>query len=230
MDSVAEMSWAERAADRSPSVQRSRLRTMAQAQQIVAAARRLIAEKGEQFTTQELAKEAGVAVQTFYRYFPGKDQLLLAVLEDMLTEAAAAYHDAASGLPDPLSRIQYFVTAALSSVAGSEQDVASARFVTAQHWRLYQLFPDEMTRATQPFTDLVAAELREAQTAGLLPVADVDSAAALIARQVVSTYHHYAFATTDVGVEEIAEQVWSFCLNGISGPGPGAVTREPESR
>jgi AcrR family transcriptional regulator len=223
------MSWAERAADRSPSVQRSRLRTMAQAQQIVAAARRLIAEKGEQFTTQELAKEAGVAVQTFYRYFPGKDQLLLAVLEDMLSEASESYADAARELADPVARIRYFVTAALSSVGGSDELVASARFITAQHWRLYQLFPAELARATQPFTDLVAAELREAQATGLLPANDVDTSAAMIARQVVSTYHYYAFAPTDMSVDVIADQVWSFCLSGISGSAP-AQTQEPEAR
>lgn len=33
------------------------------------AALRLIREKGDSFTTQELVKEAGVALQTFYRYF-----------------------------------------------------------------------------------------------------------------------------------------------------------------
>jgi AcrR family transcriptional regulator len=218
IDSLPEMSWAERAADRSPSVQRSRLRTIAQAQQIVAAARRLIAVKGEQFTTQELAKEAGVAVQTFYRYFPGKDQLLLAVIEDMLTESSEIYWDAAKGLPDPLSRIRYFVTAALTSVSGSEQAIATARFVTAQHWRLYQLFPEEMNHATQPFTDLVIAELRKAQAEGSVPDGvDIEAAAAQIARQVVATYHYYAFATTELSVDEIADQVWSFCLNGISG-------------
>jgi hypothetical protein len=44
--------WAERAADRSPVVQRSRARQIEQAKVIVDAARRLIAERGERFTTQ----------------------------------------------------------------------------------------------------------------------------------------------------------------------------------
>jgi hypothetical protein len=57
--------WAERVADRSPVVRRSRDRGVEQARSIVAAARRLIESKGPNFTTQELIKEAGIALQTF---------------------------------------------------------------------------------------------------------------------------------------------------------------------
>ena len=60
--------WAERAAERSPSVQRSRARSVQQARLIVDAARRLVAEKGENFTTQDLIKEAGVALQTVTQF------------------------------------------------------------------------------------------------------------------------------------------------------------------
>jgi TetR/AcrR family transcriptional regulator len=67
---------------------------------MVDAAKRLIAQKGSGFTTQELAREAGVALQTFYRQFGGKDQLLLATLEDMHAEQAAAYEEAARDIPD----------------------------------------------------------------------------------------------------------------------------------
>ena len=85
-------SWAERVADRSEAVQRSRARQIEQAQAIVAAARRLIAERGDQFTTQELVKEARVSLQTFYRIFGGKDQLLLAVFHIFTHDALQVVH------------------------------------------------------------------------------------------------------------------------------------------
>ena len=75
-------------------MQRSRARQIEQAKAVVAAARRLIVERGDQFTTQELVKEAGVALQTFYRIFGGKDQLLLAVFEDLIAESLR-YEEAA---------------------------------------------------------------------------------------------------------------------------------------
>ena len=92
-----ELPWAERAADRSPAVQRSRARQMEQATLIVDAARRLIAERGERFTTQELVKEAGVALQTFYRIFAGKDQLLLAVFENLIAESCVRVRGSGAG-------------------------------------------------------------------------------------------------------------------------------------
>ncbi len=86
-DVSAPTAWAGRAAEDSPSVQRSRARSLERATQIVDAAHRLVVERGGEFTTNELAKEAGVAIQTFYTYFKSKDLVLLAVIEDMIVGA-----------------------------------------------------------------------------------------------------------------------------------------------
>ena len=98
--------WAARAADRSPSVQRSRARSVQQARVIVEAARRLIDEKGENFTTQELIKEAGVALQTFYRHFGSKDELLLAVLEENVEQGVDEMEAIAARESDPVEQLR----------------------------------------------------------------------------------------------------------------------------
>ncbi len=236
---------------------------------IVEAARRLVDEKGDQFTTQELAREAGVALQTFYRHFPGKDQLLVAVIEDMIAENAERYAAAASHLSDPVARLRFYVTEILSGLTdnggadaggvgvngagasgagdggvgdlaarvvgatGADGDAADAagrlgtgpRFITAQHWRLHQRFPEDMAHAIQPITDLIARELREAQAAGLLHPIDPDRDAALITKLIMTVYHHYAFAPAGEATAVIAEHVWSFCLTGLGGAAPAPATR-----
>ena len=68
---VDRVTWAERAAERSPVVQRSRDRGVEQAKSIVAAARRLVESKGPSFTTQELIKEAGIALTDVLPVLPG---------------------------------------------------------------------------------------------------------------------------------------------------------------
>ena len=50
--------------------------------------------------------------------------------------------------------------------------LGGARFVTAQHWRLSQLFPEEMAHATQHFTDLVDKQVVLAMAEGLLAPED----------------------------------------------------------
>jgi AcrR family transcriptional regulator len=210
------MSWTDRAADRSPLMQQWRSRNVRQLQIMVEAAKRLISRKGSGFTTQELAREAGVAVQTFYRHFGGKDQLLLATIEDLHVTQAAEYERAARDLPDPLARLQCYVTAVLTSLDAAGPD-ASARFITAEHWRLHQLFPDEMTLATQPTVNLFARELESAREQGLIELPDARHGADLMVTLVRAVYHQYAFARKDEPTAEIAERVWEFCLQGIGG-------------
>jgi AcrR family transcriptional regulator len=209
--------WAERAADRSPVVQRSRARQIEQAKVIVDAARRLLAERGGRFTTQELVKEAGVALQTFYRLFAGKDQLLLAVFEDLIAESCLQYEDAARQLPDPIARLHFYVTEALRSLANGDLDIAP-RFVTAEHWRLHQLFPEEMSRATQPFADLVATQLELAVAEGTLAPADPQRSAWFVTKLVMAVFHHYAFADLPEDATAIRDDLWEFCLAAVSGP------------
>ena len=215
-EATAPASWAERVADRSATVQRSRARQIEQAQAIVAAARRLITDRGDQFTTQELVKEAGVALQTFYRIFGGKDQLLLAVFEDMISESCAEYEEAARDLPDPVARLHYYVTVIVRGLGRGEFDVGP-RFTTAEHWRLYQHFPDEMSHATQHFTDLVARQLVLADEEGLLTSRDPDKDAWFITKLVMATFHHYAYSEVSADRTVIAEDLWSFCLRAIGG-------------
>jgi TetR/AcrR family transcriptional regulator len=214
---VGAMSWAERAADRSPVVQRSRSRGIQQAQAIVDAARRLIAARGETFTTQELVKEAGVALQTFYRYFAGKDQLLLAVIEDAVTESCAAYKERALGLADPVARIHFYVTVVVSSVGADTHELALQRLITTEHWRLHQLYPDELADAVRPFTDLIRGELYAAAEAGLLEPANPEYDAWLITQLAMAVFHHYAFAATDGSSLETGERLWAFCLSALGG-------------
>ena len=137
----------ERAVERSAAVQRSRSRIANQVRSMLDAARRLIAVKGDEFTTQDLVKEAGVALQTFYRYFAGKDELILAVIADGMTEACARWTESAAGLPDPLARLRFFVVATLERLNdGKSQDAMGTRFVVSAHWRLHRCIPTSWQR------------------------------------------------------------------------------------
>ena len=207
--------WEERAADRSPMVQRSRTASIRQARVIIDAARRLMERKGE-FTTQELAKEAGVVLQTFYRHFAGKDQLLLAVIEDAITEQANRLEALTADIADPVARLRLYVTSSLHSLSNPDFLVGVC-VITAEHWRLHQLFPDDMEKAVRPFLDLVHRTLLEAQAAGQAAPIDAERDAWLMVDLVRSVFHTYAFASLDRPLEEITEHVWAFCLRGIGG-------------
>ncbi|HEY6625297.1 MAG TPA: TetR/AcrR family transcriptional regulator [Acidimicrobiales bacterium] len=214
-DTVPEVSWAERAADQSPVVRRSRARGVEQATAIVRAAQRLIVVKGSAFTTQELVKEAGIALKTFYRYFSGKDQLILAVIEEMVGESCIGFKEEARHLDDPIARLRFYVTAVVTAVGVGGNDSQSARFITAEHWRLQSLYPLEVAVATKPFTDLLHEEIVVATDAGLLRPVDPAYSAWIVTQLAMAVFHYYAFAGPDGPLEEIADQLWEFCVGGL---------------
>jgi len=209
-------SWAERAADRSPSVQRSRTRSIERARQIVEAARRLISARGTAWTTQELVQEASVAIKTFYKHFGSKDQVLLAVLEDMIAEGCATFVEQARALPDPLARLRFYVTAVITGLDHDDGSDLGPRFVTSEHWRLQQLYPEEVALASRPFTELLVPEIRAAAEAGLLHPKDTEYDAWLVNQLAMAVYHHYAFSTSEPH-EQVADRLWSFCLAALGG-------------
>ncbi|MEV0013875.1 TetR/AcrR family transcriptional regulator [Streptomyces tendae] len=64
------------------------------AARVLAAARRAIASTGLDVSYHEIAREAGVGVGTVYRRYPERDQLMAAVLSDILTELIDTAHQA----------------------------------------------------------------------------------------------------------------------------------------
>ena len=207
-------SWVERAVERSAAVQRSRSRIANQVRLMLDAARRLITEQGGDFTTQELVAQAGVALQTFYRYFASKDELLLAVIGDAMTEACDRWTKAAAGIADPMDRLRFYVTAPLEQFDGDGREAAGMRFIVSTHWHLHRIFPTELAEAEKPFVDLLRAEVAAAVDAGLLHPQNPQWDAWFIVELLRVVYHYYAYVPRQADVKE---QLWQFCLTALGG-------------
>ena len=193
---------------------RNGTRGPANTEALLAAAHRLVLERGENFTTQDLIKEADVALQTFYRHFGSKDQILLAVVADLIRGHCEQLAADGEAYADPVERFHLYIAGTLSTLGAP--GVAGARFMTSQHWRLHQAYPDELAAATKPFADLVQVVLEEARDAGRLSPRDPERDAWLINKLVMSVFHHYAFAD-DPASGTVAEDVWEFCLAAVGG-------------
>jgi len=187
------------------------------------AAQELIDERGSDVTTQELAKAAGVALQTFYRYFASKDALLLAIFEEKIANGCEDLRLAAARFEQPVERLHFYVTAAVGET-GDGGDM-ERRFVTAEHFRLFQLFPEELTEATRPFPELLIPELEAASRQGVLHPHDVEADAWLVTRLVLVTFHHRSFVSADAPADD-PEALWAFCVSALGGVPPAATGGE----
>jgi TetR/AcrR family transcriptional regulator len=195
------------------------------AARMLAAGRRLIGTKGSDFTTQDLIREAGVALQTFYRYFGSKDQLILALFTESIRDHAAALEASARDIEDPVARLELYVRSTMRPLNTPEL-LRGARFMTTERWRLHQTFPAEVWAANQPIIDLFRASLEAGQATGSLSPRDPERDAWLLTKTIVGAYHHYAFQPDDPAMATLADDVWAYCLAAVGGqPGRGRASR-----
>ena len=183
---------------------------------ILAAGRRLIETKATDFTTQDVIKEAGVALQTFYRYFGSKDQLLLALIGDLISDHCAVLVASVQRLTDPTDRLEMYVRTTLAPLRDPER-VTAAQFITAEHWRLHQTSPAEVWAATQPMSDLIRIELEAGSSSGTLSPRNPERDAWLMTKTIIGAYHHYAFQPDDPAMATLGDDVWFFCVDAVGG-------------
>lgn len=79
-------------------------------ERILDAAASIIAEKGLGAEVKEIADRAGVGIGTIYRNFPTKDDLVAAIITDMLDTTRAALEQAVEG-QDPAEAVAAYIRA-----------------------------------------------------------------------------------------------------------------------
>jgi len=93
------------------SLRSAQARAHARSDRFVAAATRLLQEKGStDFTVQEVVDRSRQSLRSFYLQFDGKHELLLALFEDALSRSADQIRAATSSQKDPLERLKVAVT------------------------------------------------------------------------------------------------------------------------
>jgi AcrR family transcriptional regulator len=123
---------------------------------ILAAAEEVFTEQGASASTEEVARRAGVAIGTVFRHFPAKDDLLRAIMKDLLQRLAGEV-TALADEGDPSTALFTFFTRMVAQATAKKTIIdLLARTGTA-------------IQVTQPVQDLrhgVAELLALAQHAG----------------------------------------------------------------
>ena len=143
--------------------------------QLLGAAARLMERDGsEGVSMQAVAAEAGVSVGLIYRYFGGKDDLLLAVIVEVLDAFAAAVPAAVEQAgPDPVLRL----AAAFRAYC---EVIEAHRHATVLTYRESKsLSPEGRARIMElevQTSEPLRQELRAGREAGVLEVEDIELA------------------------------------------------------
>jgi AcrR family transcriptional regulator len=221
-ESAAEppVSWREQAVARS--LDSARLRAENRVQRFLDAALDLMNDStsGKDFTVQEVVEKSGQSLRSFYQYFGGKQELLLALFEESVQSTADDLRASLTGETDPLERLHTFVVdyyrvcRPTRKGAKKRSPVALADFAQ----QLMTTNPKEATRAYAPivavFEEVLAAAVKSGVVRG-------DIHQRRVAGIVLEAIMFNAFSTTIAGPEpggDPAEDLWDTIFHGIANP------------
>ena len=171
----APASWREMAVARS--LDPARVRAEARVQRFLDAALELMAEDPDkEFTVQEVVERSGQSLRSFYQYFAGKYELLLALFEESVRATAEELRAEVDGETDPVARLRRFVTAYYEVCRptprgrphGKAPHQVPARAMAEFAQQLLTDHPKEASRAYVPLLSLLEELLDEAAAAGQL--------------------------------------------------------------
>jgi AcrR family transcriptional regulator len=147
-------------------------RTTARTRQLLDSATRLMVRDGSHgVSMQSIADEAHVSVGLIYRYFSNKQDLVQAVIVDVLDDVAARLPDAVGAVDDPVRRI----AAAFEAYCRIIDDRREAALLTYRESKTLDrdgqvLIKDREIQTAAPLRDAIV----EAQREGLLRPLDPD--------------------------------------------------------
>jgi AcrR family transcriptional regulator len=204
-----------------------RARNLEQSRQIVDAAYRLLEEGGAQaLTIRAVLASTGLSRRAFYGRFADKDELMLAVFEELFRVVARQYSQSLQTLRDPLDRLKVIVVGiALGKGApdapGHLNGSGSAVAMSREHLHLAKSRPQDLQAALSPVLTLIAQQLEAGMQAGLVRQDDCQRLAALIYNLVATTVQTDLLTQSEAlpdwpRRQQLAGDIWEFCRRAIT--------------
>jgi AcrR family transcriptional regulator len=222
----APVSWREQAVARS--LDSARTRAENRVQRFLDAALELMSEgDGKDFTVQEVVERSGQSLRSFYQYFGGKHELLLALFEESVRSTADHLRRKIASEDDAGERLHRFVVEYYRLCRPETNGKSSKKGPTTPviidfAQKLLTGYPTEAATAFAPLVSLFGEVLDDAAVAGAVrpglrngPIAGV----------VLEAIMFNAFSTTIAGASakadrgDPAEELWQLVLHGIGSDG-----------
>jgi len=218
--------WEERTAHRV--LESGRDQILERSRKIVQAAYELLEEQGlEGLTIRAVLKKTGLSRRAFYERFEGKDDLVLAVFEHTIRNAATYLTELAAGTTaDPMERLRVIVTSlvcgnlTLAAPDNAQSNRRSAA-LSREHLRLAESRPGDLQAALSPLLAVITRQLSDGMEAGVIRGADPQRMAALVYNLLSTTVHTELLAQESAPPDRaqrtrLAEDIWEFCRRAIT--------------
>jgi AcrR family transcriptional regulator len=207
-------SWRDRALERS--LRTAKAKAMSRSDKFIATAMEILQETGRtDFTVQELVDRSKTSLRSFYQYFSGKDELLLALLEESIAQSVAAWREKIDGL-DTMAALKTVVS---SIYDGDGVGVGSLnRGMAPYHVGLADSHSTDYQRAISPMArvihELVDRGVAEGSIRSDIPA---DKLTVVFIQSVIGSTLFTALSKTAQERKADGETMWAFLSPGLTG-------------
>jgi len=227
LDDDAIPAWQRQSMQRS--LRSAQARAHARSDRFVAAATRLLQEKGStDFTVQDVVDRSKMSIRTFYKYFASKEDLLVAVCETVVArEAVPRLRKQINKFKDPVRRFRAYIEGLIERTS---QTGPVGRTLIHYQNRLAESRPADLATAMRPQVELLVELISDiARTQPLRRDLTIEMAARLTHYTVLAAAHSRALGSE--GAADIpAETVCQYCMDGIGLSGASSPARPSTAR
>ncbi len=214
--------WRELAVARS--LDPARVRAEKRVQRFLDAALELMdsSPTGKEFTVQEVVERSGQSLRSFYQYFGGKHELLLALFEEAVRSTATSLRERIEREDDPYERLHLFVVeyyrmcrpVGKAKATKTRPTPAMAEFAQ----QLLTAHPPEAARAFVPIVSLFEEVLDEAVVAGVVRVGLPARRTAGVVLEAVmfNSFSSIISGSASDRDGDPAEELWELLFNGMT--------------
>jgi AcrR family transcriptional regulator len=215
--------WREMAVARS--LDPARARAEQRVQRFLDAALELMhGDSEKEFTVQDVVERSGQSLRSFYQYFAGKHELLLALFEESVRSTAEHLQEVVDGIDDPFERlhrfvVEHYIVCRPVPKGGVTKKVGPTPAAMAEFaQQLLTEHPKEASQAFVPMITLLERLLEDAEAAGAI---QQGLPRRRVAGVVLQAIMFNAFAATIAGTSlrpdghEDAEELWDLIIHGI---------------
>jgi AcrR family transcriptional regulator len=217
-------SWREMAVARS--LDPARARAEQRVQRFLDAATELMQiDSGKDFTVQDVVERSGQSLRSFYQYFAGKHELLLALFEEAVRTTAERLETDIATSDDPLERLHaavvehYLICRPGTKGRTSRRSHPSPAAMAEFGQQLLTAHPKEASRAFQPMVSLFERLLDEAAEAGAIRKGlDHRSLTGVLLQAIMFNAFAATISGTHIGPDgkSEAEDLWTLILHGVA--------------
>ena len=168
------------------------------------------------FTVLEVVERSKTSLRSFYQHFSTKDELLLALVDRIMSESTRKWREDIAGL-SAVDALRMLIDRICTPAESTAQDKVN-RGLTYYNDHLAEALPSEYARVLSPVHDLIKEIINRGIDEGSFrPDLDIDATAALIMQSALGAMRLRVLGAELNGTPVEAGHIFDFCVNGLTG-------------